>query len=178
MSAPEVAVRLLGELGADDRRWILEHLPIDARARLADHVDNLRETGASGSIGSVVPSRDEPMLEAEVGEDFEWGRSIARLASANSASLIQTLQSEPAWLVEALLSAAEWPWISEVKSRLPAGLRADIATLQRQGPKLGSPATRALVHELARRSREWPSAPLAPSGWRAFANRLRRGRSR
>lgn len=153
MSTPETAIRLLGELGADDRRWILEHLPVAARARLAEHVD--------------------PPREAD--EDYEWSRAVAQLSAANPESLAQALQVEPAWLVEAVLHAAQWPWASEVRKALPASLRADLITVGREGARLGRVPTGVLVRELANRSRDWPAPPPPRSRLRTFIDLLRGG---
>jgi hypothetical protein len=151
VSAPETAIRLLGELGADDRRWILERLPIAARARLADHVD----------------------LPHEPGEDYEWTRAVAQLSNANPGSLVEALQVEPAWLVDAVLRAARWPWAGEVRKALPASLRADLMTVAREGAGLGRAPSGVLLRELANRSREWPEAPPRRVGLRALLGRLR-----
>jgi hypothetical protein len=40
VSSAEEAVRMLSGLAADDRQWILERLPVEAKARLAEHVDD------------------------------------------------------------------------------------------------------------------------------------------
>jgi len=169
VSTPETALRLLGDLGVEDRRWILERLPIAARARLAEHVDEMRE---------VEPSRETPSFDLPADEDFEWDRAVAQLSAANRDSLVQALQSEPAWIVDALLRAARWPWAEEVRKALPASLRADLVAMSREGTGLSRPATRSLVGELARRAQSWPPAPPAPTGLNAFIGRFRRSARR
>jgi hypothetical protein len=169
VSTPETALRLLGELGVEDRRWILERLPLAARARLAEHVDEMHE---------VESSREPPSFDRPVNDDFEWDRSVAQLSCANSDSLLQTLQSEPAWIIDAVLRAASWPWVDEVRKGLPASLRADLAMMAREGVHLGRPAVRALVRELAVRAQSWPPAPPAPTGLRALVSRFRRSSRR
>jgi hypothetical protein len=175
MSTPEQALHLLGSLGAEDRRWILERLPVAARARLSEHVDEMREGPHAGFGPVFAATPNEPALGAEVREDFEWRRCVAQLAAASPAVLVRALQSEPAWLVDALLNAANWPWSREVRKSFPAALRAELAMLEREGRRLGTPATRVLVRELADRSLEWPAAPPPSSGWRAVVERLRGG---
>jgi hypothetical protein len=151
VSTPETAIRLLGGLGADDRRWILERLPVAARARLADHVEPPREVAT---------------------EDFEWSSAVAQLSVANPRSLVQALQTEPAWLLNAVLRAAHWPWAGEIRKALPISVRADLAAVEREGAQLGRAATVVLVCELANRSRDWPPAQPRRTGLRALIGRL------
>jgi hypothetical protein len=150
VSTPEAAIRLLGEIGAEDRRWILERLPVAARARLADQVDPPQETG----------------------EDYEWTRAVAQLSAADPQSLVEALQVEPAWLIDAVLHAARWPWANQVRKGLPPSLRANLATVACEGARLGRAPTRVLIRELATRSREWTEAPPPRSGLGALISRL------
>jgi hypothetical protein len=169
VSTPETALRLLGNLGVEDRRWILERLPLAARARLAEHVDEMRD---------VEPSREPPSFDLPVNDDFEWDRSVARLSGANRNSLVQALQSEPAWIVDAVLRAASWPWADEVRKSLPASMRADLATMARGDVHLGRPAVCVLVRELAARAQSWPAPLPELTGLRALVSRFRRSSRR
>jgi hypothetical protein len=155
VSATEQVVELLGSLGESDRRWILDHLPPAARARLADHVD---ESDAAHSGTS---------------QEFEWSSLVAMLADVNVQALTRALEHEPAWLVSAVLNAAEWPWRHEVLRGLPPSLRAELASLDRLGSPLARPATEFVLRELAARARDWPRAPARRTGLRALLSRLR-----
>jgi hypothetical protein len=96
VSATEQVVELLGSLGESDRRWILDHLPPDARARLVDHVDEAHDADSGAS------------------PEFEWTSVVARLTDVNAEALTRALEHEPAWLVSAVLNAADWPWRHDV----------------------------------------------------------------
>jgi hypothetical protein len=115
----EDALLLLGRLDESDRRWILEHLPPAAKARLA------------GTVGS---------------DDLN-----SRLAMADAEHLVEILHAEPAWLVHAVMSAAEWPWKAEVIERLPATLRMEAASLARRGVTLAKPAVELLLRTVSER---------------------------
>jgi hypothetical protein len=172
------AVRLLGSLGATDRRWILDRLPASARARLAEQVDAARdEASAAPAMMAMEPLHAHESLP-DVEDDFEWRRCVARLSAANPATLAQVLQSEPAWLIDALLHAADWPWREPFRKSLPAAVRAELTALERSGARLGAPATQTLVRELAARAADWPLAPPPPSGLRGILKRLRGGGAR
>jgi hypothetical protein len=162
VSTPEDAIRLLGRLDEADRRWLLERLPESARARLAEHIES------DAALPNVIP---EPALDRS--EEFDWRRSIAQLSVANAASMVNTLAAEPAWIVDAVLNAADWPWRREVQKNLPPALRAEITSLEREPARLALPAVRVLVRELALRAQDWPPAQPAPSGLRGIFARLR-----
>ena len=159
MSTTEQVVQLLGSLHESDRRWILENLPPEARARLADHVDEPRDEGVSSS-------------------EFEWSTLVARLTDVNVPVLTRALEHEPAWLASAVLNAAEWPWKHEVLRGFPPSLRAELASFDRMGSTLARPATELVLRELATRARDWPRAPVRRSGLRALLGRLHFRRTR
>jgi hypothetical protein len=159
VSGTEQVVELLGSLGESDRRWILDHLPPNARARLVDHVDEAHDADSSAS------------------SEFEWSSVVARLTDVNAEALTHALEHEPAWLVSAVLNAADWPWRHEVLRALPPSLRAELGSLDRIGSVLARPATEFVLRELAARARDWPPPPARRSGLRALLSRLRRGRS-
>ena len=115
--AVEAALQLLGGLGEDDRRWILEQLPAAAKARL---------------LGAVGP---------ETRED--------RLFNADPGAILEVLQTEPAWLVNAVLSAREWPWEAEVTRRLPGGMRGEVAGMK--GHKVPKQAADFLLSKVSER---------------------------
>jgi hypothetical protein len=164
MRTTEDAVRMLGGLSEEDRRWILEKLPVAARMRLADAADDPQV--------DEITSR-EPVLGSVPMEDFEWDRNVAELSAANPSSLAQTLHGEPAWIVDAVLHAANWPWNHVVRKSLPVGMRAELAAIDRSGVRLAKPATQVLLRELAQRSRDWPPAPARATGLKAVLSRLR-----
>jgi hypothetical protein len=155
VSTAEQVVQLLGGLGESDRRWILDNLPPAARARLAEHVDESSESS-----------------------DLEWGSVIARLADANAQALSRALEREPAWLVSAVLHAADWPWRHEVLRALPPSLRVELGRLDRIGGTLARPATEFVLRELAARARDWPLTTMQRSRLRGFLTRLSFRRSR
>jgi hypothetical protein len=163
VSSAEEAVRMLSGLAADDRQWILERLPVEAKARLAEHVDDSRAAAA-------IP------VSAAGAAGFEWSRAVERLRTVNVSALVHALQSEPPWLVRAVLHAADWPWVHEVTRSLPVSLRHEAMSLDRRGTALARPAVEVVLIELAKRSEGWPPAPPPPSRLRAFLQRLRHGR--
>lgn len=155
MSATEQVVQLLGSLEARDRRWILQNLPPDVRARLVAHVDESTDSA-----------------------ELEWSSVITRLADVDAQALTHALEREPAWLVSAILGAANWSWRSEVLRALPPALRAELSSLDRIGSTLARPATEFVLRELAMRAQDWPSAPARRSGLRALLGRFSLGRGR
>jgi len=161
MTSADEVVQLLGRLGDDDRRWILERLPTAAKTRLAECMDGTRPQRSNPA--SVTPPPDER---------FEWNRAVARLAQASPAQVAGALEREPAWLVGALLSAASWPWQREVARGLPAGLRVELASLDREHAGLSPPATEFLVRELAQRAEGWPVVEQNSPGVRSSLARL------
>jgi len=110
----ETALALLGGLHEADRRWILEHLPAAAKARLV--------AGAGSALDA-------------------WDAS----------SVIDVLNSEPAWLIHAVLSAGDWRWKAEVMDRLPASVRKQVGALARDGVSLARPAVEFLLRSLSER---------------------------
>lgn len=147
----------LHTLGADDRTWVLGKLPAPAKSLLL--------ATASSERSPVVPAApaagDGPTLPPTL--------PALQVAAA--------LKEEPAWLAAALLDGAAESWIAEVIQRLPAVLRADIATIRRGGSTLTPAARQTLIGLFLAKVGQATPRP-APSGFQVLLERLSASRSR
>lgn len=121
-SAEEV-LETVGRLSAEDRRWILNHLPPQARTRLA-------------ALTSATPRADE---------------AVATLRTCPSGRIVAALGGEPAWVIHSVVFARDWPWRKEVLQRLPATLRVEVSGLERTRARLAPAAGEFLLRALAQR---------------------------
>jgi len=132
LRSPEDVLQTLGRLDPEDRRWILDNLPSDARTRLA-------------ALTSGRPATGDATSAARAAE------AVAVLRVTSSARMVEALHAEPAWLVHSVVFASDWPWRRQVLRRLPATLRLEAARLERTGARLAPAAGEFLLRALARR---------------------------
>lgn len=142
IASVEDALRVLARLEDADRRWILERLPPEARARLV---------------------RELPLSTEDL---------ITPLAGADPGVLLDVLQAEPVWVVQGVLAAADWPWRKEFLRRAPATLRIEIAHLARSGFALAGPATRVLLQTLSKRLGTIEHTPRPRLGFESLLERF------
>lgn len=121
--------RDLRKLAPADRAWILERLSSSAKMKLA------RGLGADGPLY-------EPTATAQ---------SMRRLDALSAARVIDALKGEASWVVWAIWRAAAWSWSAKVLRGLPAGVRYDLQTWQRQQAEVSPAVTQFLVRSLAER---------------------------
>jgi hypothetical protein len=176
MSEAEHALDLLAGLSATDRNWIVQRLSAEARSRLMASAEGPAARGSPLSADDPAASRSP----SGAANPSERSRSpagtgaIERLIAADPDRLGFLLQTEPAWLVCAVLHAHPWPWGKQVLQSLPAPLRAEIARLERHGTALSKPAMQVLLDELARQLGPRPDGGNAPSGFESVLMRVRR----
>ena len=142
-------LRTLHGLAAEDRAWIIARLPARAKARL---------------LGEK-PQADASVPAASVPTDIDASRLAAVLAE------------EPSWIAAAVLDGAAEPWAAAVLECLPAGMRADIASVQRIGCPLTPHAKQLVIRTLLARVGCGVSTP-ARSGFQQLLARLSASRSR
>jgi hypothetical protein len=129
LRSPEDVLQTIGRLSPEDRRWILDHLPPDARTRLA-----ALTTGRSPAEDATSAART--------------AEATATLRATSAARIVAALHAEPAWLVRSVVFASDWPWRREVLRRLPATLRLEVAGLERAGARLAPAAGEFLLRAL------------------------------
>jgi hypothetical protein len=132
LGSAEEVLQTIGRLNPEDRRWILSNLPPPARARLAALTAARPRAGDAASTESVA-------------------EAVVTLNTAGAARVVEFLYTEPAWLVQSVVFARDWPWRKNVLQRLPATLRLEVARLQRSGAKLAPAAGQFLLRSLAQR---------------------------
>jgi hypothetical protein len=126
-SAEEV-LDTIGRLSAEDRQWILTHLPPQARSRLAALTNGPPRPGDSASA-----------------------ESVGILRTCSSGRIVAALGGEPAWVIHSVVFAQDWPWRKDVLQRLPATLRVEVSSLERARTRLAPAAREFLLRALAQR---------------------------
>jgi len=143
--------RSLRGLAPQDRSWILARLSSAAKMKLA------RGLGADGPLY-------EPTATA---------RAMRLLDARDAGQVLGALQDEPSWVVYAIWRAASWTWRAKVLRGLPAPIRLDLQSLERDGVVVSPAVSQFLVRALAERvgtvAEPTRVAPLARR-WR-FASR-------
>lgn len=128
LTAIDGVLRTLSELSQEDRRWIIERLSPEARARLATSTGN-----ADGND----------------------------LNTFNVSAVLEALHSEPAWVVQGVLSAMPLARRKEALHRLSPTLRIEVARLDRSGVVLAPAARRFLLDTLLQRLSQVVGYPAA-----------------
>jgi hypothetical protein len=105
MTSAAILARLAG-LHPIDRKWLLENVPTETRARLAAALETVQEEPA-GNIQQTSSHRDARYA----------------IAGAPAADVANALQSEPAWLTAAVMRMEDWPWFAVVLKSMPLMLR-------------------------------------------------------
>lgn len=123
LRSAENVLQIMGHLCPEDRRWLLDHLPPEAKSRLA---------------------------ELTIGRP-RAGHATAILGATSAARIVESLHAEPAWLVHSVVFASDWPWRKKVLEKLPAVLRLEVDRLARAGARLAPAAGEFLLHALAQR---------------------------
>jgi hypothetical protein len=115
------ALELQG-LNAHDREWVLARLPSAEQARVRPLLAELDQLDVRFDIGTVADSlRDgssngaapvaAPAMAAK-------GEPRSAIREASSGNIVELLEDEPAWVVDAVLALDDWPWSAEVGTAL------------------------------------------------------------
>lgn len=153
------AALVLHGLGAEDRRWVLSHLPAPQLEAVRPLLAELSALGLPAD-GKLV----EELLGSHRTAAAISGQEPFALAQAAAADLVQVVAEEPAGAVATLLNVRAWPWQDEFLALLSAPRRRHVeealAKLQREqeaGARTRATALEAaLVHEVATRIENLP----------------------
>ncbi len=173
MSQRERALEILARVGEPDRHWILQQLSSEARARLAEPPASAPPGAAAGSgvPGTAGAAPTQVAVPSTAGD-------IARLAGADAARMVELLRAEPGWLVSAVLSTHEWPWLKEFLRALPPHTRMDLSRAEHHRISLPPPAIEFVLRRLAAAVEPSMAASAAQSRFEALLARVRRRRAR
>jgi hypothetical protein len=165
--------RRLAALSRDDRRRILESLPVSSRQQLFEQLvatqagDGQPAPGASAANGDDAASATLDLLEA-----------------AEPRQVAGVLSAEPDWVVGVALACREWSWGPDVVSTLHARAWPAAAPGPSGGASPAGRLARELITLLAARVETVPSVPEPPTtdlrSWLSARTRLSflRGRRR
>ena len=171
------AALVLHGLGAEDRRWVLSHLPPHQRESVKPLLNELAALGLPSDGGLV-----EELLGSHHTAAALSGQEPFALAQASAAGLAQVLGQEPPGVVATLLNMRDWPWRDEYLALQPAPRRRQVEEAlerargeQRAGKRGRATALEAaLVHEIATRVAALPKAgPARRAGIAGWRERLR-----
>jgi hypothetical protein len=157
VNTTEILQKLHG-LAAEDRAWIVARLPTRAKAQLL-------AMSSDGETPEVTPMEVAHAEEERIPADIDVGRLAAVLAE------------EPYWVAAVLLEGSGEPWVAAVLERLPAGVRAGIATAQRGAQTFTPHAKQTLIRTVLARVGCGEPAP-ARSRFQSLLARLSASRSR
>lgn len=153
------AALVLHGLDADDRRWVLSHLPSPQLEAIKPLLAELAALGLPAD-GKLV----EEVLGSHQTAAALSGQEPFALAQAAAADLQRVVAEESAGVVATLLNVRAWPWHGEFLSLLSAPRRRQVEEaldrLQREqqsGTRTRATALEAaLVHEIASRMESLP----------------------
>jgi len=80
------------------------------------------------------------------------GRGSSQLCAVGVDAAVSVLQSEPAWVVHAVLTAGAWPWKKGVMQRLRIPLRMEVTRLEHARVTLAQPAVDFLLRQFLERT--------------------------
>ena len=155
LRSTEDVLQTIGRLSPEDRRWILNNLPPDARARLA-------------ALTSNYPHAEEATAAGFGAE------AVATLQACSPKQMAAALNGEPAWLVHSVAFARPWSWRKDLLQRLPATVRLEVSRLERARTRLAPAAGEFLLRALAQRVATAPQTDTAAATDSRFESLLRR----
>ncbi|UGQ47968.1 hypothetical protein [Massilia endophytica] len=151
MSQDRQTALMLHAVSPDDRRWVMDQLPVPARRELAALLDELTALG--------IPAEPLPPLDS-VAPGTAPARPGDALRGAPLARVRALLDSEPPWLVATVLAMDAWPWRGAYLHGQPEGRRA--ACRGDGPPALGPRLAEALLAALEGKLAALPATPAAP----------------
>jgi hypothetical protein len=139
----EQVLARLEPLSLRDRRWIVERLPEQVKAKLI-----------SDTSRTAVPLQQEtPSMPAITPASID--HSVAELAPTVVA---RVLLAEPVWVIAAVLRTGPLPWCRQVMSLLPSMVRSTVQVTLQDQQGLASPVITSLCKAVLARVQELPQA--------------------
>jgi len=109
-------------LNEPDRTWMLGKLPVTARARIQECLLELQDMNlpAGSQIANTLTS---PVLQSSQDERSNQEYQNTRVDDptvllASPDLIIDTLRSEPDWVVALVLASGTWPWVPSLINEL------------------------------------------------------------
>lgn len=165
---------VLHSLSPSDRTWLLERLPLSARAKLVPLLDELRELGfptqadlvKSAMTSSVHTTGTVEKTHIEAGEPAQL---LAELAQSTPQAVHAAIADERDDLIAEMLCLTAWPWEAPLLGQLPTQRQLRIGRLktdlQQRSTPVSTPMRReALLRHLARATKRSHPVPLVDPG--------------
>lgn len=160
----------LHELSDEDRRLILDELPAEDRATLAQHLDELKELGFDD--GRLL----DDGFSGAGDQSVQTIMPVDRLRAATASEMFALLEGEPSSLIGQLLTIQNWPWADDFLAML-VGPRQDAVRAALSGPgsanSMAGARAEFLVRAVVKRLPKLPASQPNDLIGRAFSPILR-----